>query len=100
MVFGSRLEPTNDAEIAALDQRISHLFEGGVHLAILRVRHRLSTERRRQSISATGMRRFSKPRVSVAGGLLMLDFLFGEVSSVREETHSYGSRGGFCDARR
>ncbi len=33
VVFGSRLEPTNDAVIATFDQRVSHLFQRGVHLA-------------------------------------------------------------------
>jgi hypothetical protein len=46
---------------------------------ILRVRRCLSTDGRRQSISAAGMRRFSNPRVSVAGGPLRRDVLFGVV---------------------
>ena len=76
MVFGSRLEPTNDAVIAALDQRISHLFERGVHLADIAG----AAPPFNGSMSAPRMHRLPKPRVSLAGGSLMLDFLFGVVS--------------------
>jgi hypothetical protein len=40
------------------------------------------------------------PPVSLAGGFLMRDVMFGVVSSVREETHSYGFRGASLMRRR